>query len=200
MPRLEGPSGRWRWAHPNFCSQGVLSLIGEPDTHPMARHPGKCCDGRSTGTKRPPAHCKGTPGPEGTPGLTLERGEAVCLLGLRGGWPWLRVKRGSRKEAEQWAGPGNGGPAGERSGFYPKALGSHRRLFSKRGELSTYALKSSITPAAVAKMGSRRGQGGRWQMGWRVPQHHRGSPVPSWEPAYRANPLPATLSTGKLQK
>lgn len=32
----------------------------------------------------PPAHCKGTPGPEGMPGLTLERGEAVCLLGSEG--------------------------------------------------------------------------------------------------------------------
>ena len=50
----------------------------------MAIHPGKCCDGRCTGTKKVPARRTGIPEPEGTPGLTLECGEAVCLLRLRG--------------------------------------------------------------------------------------------------------------------
>lgn len=128
MPRLEGPSGRQRWAHPDFCSQGVHSLIGEPDTHPTAMHPRKCYDGRCTGTKRVPSPLHGdTWARRHTWADSGAWGGSVPPEAPRGGWLW-----DFRKEAGQWAGPGNEGPAGKRSGFYPKALGSHRRLFSKR--------------------------------------------------------------------
>lgn len=50
----------------------------------MAMHPGNAVMGEVQAQRGPQAHCKGTPGLEGMPGLTLESGEAVRLLGLRG--------------------------------------------------------------------------------------------------------------------